>query len=289
MSKVFIIAEIGVNHNGSKDIAKKMIDLAAESGVDAVKFQTGIPELVMSRYAQKAKYQLENTRNNGEGQLEMVKKLELPIDAYKEFKIYAEQRGLRFMSTPFDLKSVQYLDSIGMETWKIPSGEITNLPYLIAVGRIKKPIILSTGMSTLQEIQEAVRILKKEGCSDIFLLHCNTQYPTPYEDVNLRAMDTIQKATGLPVGYSDHTLGIEVPVAAVAMGAVIIEKHFTLDRTLSGPDHKASLEPAELKAMVRAIRNIEIALGDGVKRVTPSECENMEIARKRIIASRWIR
>jgi len=289
VSKVFIIAEIGVNHNGSKDIAKKMIDLAAESGVDAVKFQTGIPELVMSRYAQKAKYQLENTRNNGEGQLEMVKKLELPIDAYKEFKIYAEQRGLRFMSTPFDLKSVQYLDSIGMETWKIPSGEITNLPYLIAVGRIKKPIILSTGMSTLQEIQEAVRILKKEGCSDIFLLHCNTQYPTPYEDVNLRAMDTIQKATGLPVGYSDHTLGIEVPVAAVAMGAVIIEKHFTLDRTLSGPDHKASLEPAELKAMVRAIRNIEIALGDGVKRVTPSECENMEIARKSIIASRWIR
>ena len=287
--KVLIIAEVGVNHNGSIEMAKRMIELAADAGADVVKFQTGIPELVMSRHAKKAQYQVENTGNEDEGQLGMVKKLELPLSAYVDFKRYAEHCGIEFMSAPFDLQSVRLLDDIGIGRWKIPSGEITNLPYLIKIAQTQKPVILSTGMSTINEIQDAVQILRENRCSDISLLHCNTQYPTPYEDVNLNAMKAIYEATGLPVGYSDHTVGCEVPIAAVAMGAHIIEKHFTLDRTLSGPDHKASIEPDELKDMVSKIRHIEIALGDGQKRVTSSERSNIEVARKSIVAFRSIR
>ena len=283
MSHTFIIAEVGVNHNGSVDIAKKMIDTAKACGVDAVKFQTFVSENLVSRFAEKAEYQKETTGKD-ESQLAMIKKLELSYDDFRDLKSYAESMGLEFMSTPFDHESIDFLAELGMDIFKIPSGEITNLPYLMRIAKLKRRVILSTGMSTLQEIKEAIAILKKYGTDDITLLHCNTAYPTPYGDVNLNAMKTLRDSFGLPVGYSDHTKGIEVPIAAAALGAVVIEKHFTLDRNMEGPDHKASLEPDELKQMVTSIRNIEDALGSYEKRLTESEAVNRDVVRKSIVA-----
>ena len=288
MKKVFIIAEVGVNHNGDIQMAKQLIDVAAESKADAVKFQTFISEKCIVKGASKAKYQEETTGNN-EDQLDMVKRLELPYDSFAELKEYCDKKHIIFMSTPFELESAHFLYELGLETFKIPSGEITNYPLLKKIGQFRKKVIMSTGMSTIDEIQRAITVLNSEGTTDVSLLHCNTQYPTPMEDVNLRAMLTLRKEFGVPVGYSDHTQGIEVPIAAVAMGAEIIEKHFTLDKNLPGPDHKASLEPDELVCMVTGIRNIEKALGNYEKRVTDSERDNMEIARKSIVASKTIK
>ncbi|MFH1581695.1 MAG: N-acetylneuraminate synthase [Pseudomonadota bacterium] len=284
--KVFIIAEAGVNHNGDLGNAIKMIDIAAEAGVDAVKFQTYIPEKVMSKYAPKAEYQKQLT-NPDESQLDMARKLRLTEEDHKELLGYCGQKQVMFLSSPFDLESIDLLDRLGLKTFKIPSGEITNLPYLRKVAALKKKVILSTGMADLGEIKAALDLLVQGGTarSEITVLHCNTEYPTPYEDVNLRAMLTMRERLGVKVGYSDHTLGIEVAIAAVALGASVIEKHFTLDKCMSGPDHKASLEPAELRAMVKAIRNIERAMGDGVKKASLSEKRNKSIARKSIIAS----
>ena len=285
MNKVFIIAEAGVNHNGDINLAKKLIDVAVEAKVDAVKFQTFKTELCVSKNAQKASYQKETTDTN-ESQFEMIKKLELDENTHKELIAYCKQKNITFLSTPFDSDSIKLLDELGLSTFKIPSGEITNLPYLRQIGGLNKKIILSTGMANLGEVEAAIEVLVKSGTKreNISLLHANTQYPTPMEDVNLKAMITLKNAFGLEVGYSDHTLGIEVDIAAVAMGAKIIEKHFTLDKSLPGPDHKASLEPDELTAMVRAIRNIELALGDGLKHFSKSESENIKIARKSIVA-----
>lgn len=280
---VCIIAEIGVNHNGDVALARKMIEIAKTSGVDVVKFQTFKPELVMSCYAPKAQYQLENTGKT-ESQLDMVRKLQLSFEEFNDIANYCKQIGIQFASTPFDLESIHFLDTLEMPFWKIPSGEITNLPYLLEIGKTKKPVVLSTGMCSLDEIETAINILKKSGTTEITLLHCNTAYPTPYEDVNLNAMQTLKDAFNLPIGYSDHTPGIEVPIAAVAKGAVVIEKHFTLDKNMEGPDHKASLEPDELKQMVTAIRNIENALGSAEKEPTESEIVNRDIARKSIVA-----
>lgn len=281
--KVWIIAEAGVNHNGSLENARKLIDAAKAAGADAVKFQTFVPELVISKHAKKASYQEKNT-GNSESQLDMVRKLQLNLEDHKQLMAHCEKAGIEFLSTPFDLQSIDTLHELGLNTIKIPSGEITNIPYLRKIGKFNKQIILSTGMCYLGEIEKAISILEVSGTSreNIALLHCNTEYPTPMEDVNLEAMVTMRKAFDLETGYSDHTLGIEVPIAAVAMGASIIEKHFTLDKTMEGPDHKASLEPQELKAMVTAIRNIEQALGDGIKRPSPSESKNIAIARKSI-------
>ena len=286
--KTLIIAEAGENHNGSLDLAYKLIDKAIEAGVDIVKFQTGKPELVTSKYSDMAEYQKENIGVD-ESQLEMLKKIMLPFDAFKKLKDYCDEKGIEFLSTPFDLVSVDLLHSIGMKKWKIPSGEITNLPYLIKIANLHEPIILSTGMCELEEVKEAVKVLKDNGAGEITLLHCTTEYPAPYEDVNLKAMLTMKEETGLNIGYSDHTKGIEIPVAAVAMGATVIEKHFTLDRNMEGPDHKASLEPDELKQMVISIRNVEKAIGNGNKTVSSSEAKNIEIARKSIIAKRAIK
>ncbi len=285
----FVIAEAGVNHNGSIEIAKKLIDVASQAGADAVKFQTFKAKNLVSKNAQKANYQKETT-DEDESQYEMIKKLELDVDTHKELMRYCDEKEIIFLSTPFDLESIEILDELGLEIFKIPSGEITNLPYLRAIGRLKKRVILSTGMADLGEIEDALDLLVDSGTKreDITVLHANTMYPTPTEDVNLRAMQTIASAFGVEVGYSDHTLGIEVPIAAVAMGARVIEKHFTLDRDMEGPDHKASLEPDELKAMVSGIRNIEKALGNGIKKPTPSEKPNIEVARKSIVASRDI-
>ncbi len=287
--KVLIIAEAGVNHNGDIKLAKQMIDAAADAGADFIKFQTFTGEKVISKYAPKAEYQLNNTNKN-ESQLEMVKKLELNRDEHIELFDYCRNKNINFLSTPFDLDSIDLLVDLGLETIKIPSGEITNLPYLRKIGTLKKQLILSTGMSMLGEIEKAIEIITNYGTprENIILLHCTTEYPTPYVDVNLKAMATMQVAFGLPVGYSDHTLGIEVPIAAVALGACVIEKHFTLDKNMEGPDHKASLEPDELKQMVLAIRNIEKALGDGIKKPSSSEIKNIAIARKSIVASRNI-
>lgn len=287
-SHVFIIAEAGVNHNGDLDTAKKLIDAAAEAGADAVKFQTFIPENTVSRYADKAEYQKDVT-DKTESQLEMLKKLMLRKEYHLILRDYAKEKGIQFISTPFDIESIEFLEKLDLPFYKIPSGEITNLPYLEKIGKTGKPVILSTGMSTIKEIELAVGILEKNGCPKISLLHCNTQYPTPYEDVNLRVMKTLRDSLQLEVGYSDHTLGIEVPIAAVAMGAFIIEKHFTLDRNMDGPDHKASLEPEELKCMVTAIRNIEKALGDSHKQVTNSESSNRSLVRKSIVAKKKIK
>lgn len=284
MAKTFIIAEAGVNHNGDILLAKKMIDTASEAGADAVKFQTFQVEKLVSKEAKKAQYQLENTGNT-ETQYEMLKKLELDKETHVELMKYAEDKNIMFLSTPFDIDSIKLLMELGIEIIKIPSGEITNLPYLREVAKYKKKVILSTGMSNMQEVKDAVEILRKYGTEDITLLHCNTQYPTPMEDVNLRAMATMEKELGLPVGYSDHTKSIEVPIAAVAMGAVVIEKHFTLDKEMDGPDHKASLEPDELMAMVQSIRNIEKALGTGDKHISESEKDNISIVRKSIVAA----
>ena len=281
--KTLIIAEAGVNHNGSFDIAKQLVDKAVEAGADIVKFQTCKAENVISRYADKAEYQ-KVTTGEADSQLEMVRKLMLTYEEYGKLKEYCEEKGITFLSTAFDIPSVDYLHSIGMRLWKIPSGEITNLPLLLKIASLHEPIIMSTGMSKLSEVADAVKVLKENGAGEISLLHCTTEYPAPYEDVNLKAIRTIKKAFSLPVGYSDHTKGIEIPVAAVASGAVIIEKHFTLDRNMEGPDHKASIEPDELKQMVNMIRHVEVAIGDGVKRVTASEEKNKDIARKSIIA-----
>ena len=286
MKKTIIIAEAGVNHNGDIKIAKALIDAAAYSGADYVKFQTFVPENVISKFAVKAEYQKANTGQD-ESQLEMVKKLYLSPDQHVELINYCGTKKIKFLSTPFDLDSIDLLVRLGIKIGKIPSGEITNLPYLIKMAHSFEEIILSTGMSYLNEISEAVDILVKNGVekSKITILHCNTEYPTPFKDVNLLAMNTIGKEMSVNIGYSDHTLGIEVPIAAVALGATIIEKHFTLDKTLPGPDHKASLDPEELKSMVLAIRNIDLALGSAMKLVTESESKNIVIARKSIVAS----
>ena len=285
-----IIAEAGVNHNGSIDTAKKMIDLAAEAGVDFVKFQTFNTEALVTRTAEKAEYQKGSTSEEG-SQFNMLKKLELDRAAHEKLIQYCELKGTRFLSTAFDHDSIDLLAELNIPFFKIPSGEITNLPYLTHLGSMGKPIVISTGMSTLEEVQAAMNVLLDAGVKkdNLTILHCNTEYPTPLEDVNLQAMLTIQDELGVAVGYSDHTLGIEIPIAAVALGAVIIEKHFTLDRTLPGPDHSASLEPHELTSMVSAIRNIEKAMGDGVKKPSPSEIKNIPIARKSIVAKKRIK
>lgn len=288
--RTFIIAEAGVNHNGRIDLAKRMIDAAVQANADAIKFQTFAPEKIVSKQAPKAEYQ-KKTTDRKESQLEMLKKLALDVDAHRELVGYCKKRGIIFLSTPFDLESIDLLNNLGLEIFKIPSGEITNLPYLRKIGSLKKKIIMSTGMADMKEIGKAMQILIEAGASkrNITLLHCNTEYPTPFKDVNLLAMITMQNTLGVRVGYSDHTLGIEMPVAAVALGAKLIEKHFTLDREMEGPDHKASLEPQELEAMVTAIRNVEIALGNGTKKPSSSEVKNRAIARKSIVASREIK
>lgn len=285
---VYIIAEAGVNHNGSLELAKKLVDAAAEAGADAVKFQTFVPENLVSRYAEKADYQ-KATTDKAESQIDMLRKVVLKKEWHQVLIGYAEAKGIQFISTPFDLESIDFLATLDLPLYKIPSGEITNLPYLEKIGKLGKPVILSTGMSDMDEVRTAVGILKKNGCPKVSVLHCNTQYPTPFEDVNLAVMNSLREELDLEIGYSDHTLGIEVPIAAVAMGATIIEKHFTLDKTMEGPDHKASLEPDELIAMVRSIRNIEKAIGNGDKRVTESEQGNKGIVRKSIVAKRDIK
>lgn len=284
MKKVFVIAEAGVNHNGSYELAKKLVDVAVEAEADAVKFQTFISEKCICKNASKAVYQKEAT-NIDESQLEMVKKLELSFEEFHNLKKYCDSKNIMFLSTPFDNYSIEFLDSMGISIFKIPSGEITNYPYLKKVGLLKKKVILSTGMSTLQEIRNAVKVLRDTGTSDISILHCNTEYPTPIEDVNLNVINTLKEEFKLNVGYSDHTLGIEIPIAAAAIGADVIEKHFTLNRNMQGPDHKASLEPEELKNMIKSIRNIEKAMGSGKKEVSKSEAKNLNIARKSIVAN----
>lgn len=288
MDKVLIIAEAGVNYNGSLELAMRMVDAAKQAGADIVKFQTAQPEEVISRHAKKAAYQ-EAATGAGGGQLEMVRGLLLKQEEFAPLKRYCEGCGIGFLSTPFDIGSVQFLDRLGCSMWKVPSGEITDYPYLVAVARTGKPVILSTGMSSMDEVDAAVALLRAQGAGEVSLLHCNTQYPTPFEDVNLRAMLAMRERFHTTVGYSDHTMGIEVAVAAAAMGARIIEKHFTLDRGMEGPDQKASLETGELGAMVAAIRHIEQALGDGIKRPTASERGNIAAARKSIVARRGIK
>lgn len=284
MPKVLIIAEAGVNHNGSMDNARKLIDVAVEAGVDIVKFQSFKADKIASKNATKASYQQETT-DKKESQLEMLKKLELSEADHDTLLNYCNEKGITFLSTPFDNESITLLHSKGITIGKIPSGEITNLPYLRQMAQTFPQIILSTGMCTMQEVRDAYHLLVNAGTSpaNITILHCNTEYPTPMQDVNLTAMNAIGRDLNVPIGYSDHTLGIEIPIAAVALGATVIEKHFTLDRTMEGPDHRASLEPDELKAMVKAIRNIELAMtGSGIKEPSASEARNMSIARKSI-------
>ncbi len=291
MFKVIIIAEAGVNHNGDMNLAKQLIDAAVEAGVDYVKFQTFKSENLVSKEAKKAEYQIENTQNASENQLQMLKKLELSHAQHEELISYSKQKNISFFSTAFDLDSLHYLKELGLKMVKIPSGEITNLPYLRSAASLFKEVILSTGMSTMDETADALDVFLQAGISkeNITILHCNTEYPTPMQDVNLMAMLSIKKRFGVKIGYSDHTLGIEVPISAVALGAQMIEKHFTLDRSLPGPDQLASLEPEELKAMVNAIRNIELAIsGTGIKEPSDSEMKNMAIARKSIVAKKLI-
>jgi N,N'-diacetyllegionaminate synthase len=288
--RTLIIAEAGVNHNGDMELAKQLIDVAAEAGADFVKFQTFNANRQVTHTAKKADYQTKNTDGN-ESQHEMLRRLELTPAMHNELIAHCALRNIVFLSTGFDIESVDLLVSLGQNLFKIPSGEITNLPYMRHIGQLGKPVILSTGMATLGDIEAAIEVLEQAGTSraNLTLLHCTTEYPTPMAEVNLRAMQSIHRAFGVAVGYSDHTQGIEVAIAAVALGATVIEKHFTLDRNSPGPDHKASLEPAELKAMVTAIRNIEIALGDGIKRLTPSEAKNKPVARKSLVASKAIK
>ena len=285
---VFIIAEAGVNHNGRLDLAKKLVDTAKEAGADCVKFQTFISKNIVSKNAVKAEYQKQQTLAE-ETQYDMLKKLELSFCEFMELNEYCKNKDIEFMSTVFDFDSIDFLHSLGMDIWKIPSGDITNLPYLMKIARLNKPVILSTGMSTMNDIRNAINALKENGAGELTVLHCTTEYPAPFHDVNLKAMLTIKEVFGLQVGYSDHTKGIEVPIAAVALGATVIEKHFTLDRNMEGPDHKASLEPDELKAMVDSIRHIESALGNGMKQPTESEKKNMDVARKSILAKKGIK
>lgn len=291
MERVIIIAEAGVNHNGSIQLAKKLIDAAAEAGVDYVKFQTFCTENLVSKNAQKAEYQQKNIGSPDSSQFDMLKKLEFSKDQHYELINYCKEKGVHFFSTAFDLESVDLLSSFKLGLWKVPSGEITNYPYLKLIAQKHEPVIISTGMCTMIEIESAISVFLKFGLKkeQITILHCNTEYPTPMVDVNLNAMKTIAEKFGVKVGYSDHTQGIEVPIAAVALGACIIEKHLTLDRNMEGPDHKASLEPHELLALVRAIRNVEKALGSDDKIVSPSEQKNLIVARKSIIASRSIK
>ena len=287
---VFIIAEAGVNHNGSIDLAKKLIDVASSAGVDAVKFQTFKAANIATKKTQKAIYQKKST-NKKLSHFDMLKKLELSIEMHKELILYCRSKKIIFLSSPFDHESIELLDDLGLKIFKIPSGEITNLPYLRHVGRLNKKIILSTGMSNMDEVKNALDILIDSGTKkdNITVLHANTEYPTPIEDVNLKAMVTIGSTFNVNYGYSDHTSGIEVDIAAVAMGATCIEKHFTLDNNMKGPDHKASLEPYELKAMVKAIRNIEVALGNGIKKPSKSELSNLRVVRKSIVAKTAIK
>lgn len=289
MGKTVIIAEAGVNHNGSMELAKQLIDKAVEAKVDYIKFQTFKAETLVNKVALQADYQKKNLGKE-ESQLQMLKKLEISFEDFKILNEYCKERGIKFLSTPFDFESIYFLASLGMDYMKVPSGEITNLPYLRKIAQTGLPVIMSTGMCRLGDIEAAMNVLYTNGLSadDVTLLHCNTEYPTPMVDVNLRAMETLRSAFGTKVGYSDHTKGIEVPIAAVAMGATVIEKHFTLDRTLPGPDHVASLEPNELKAMVEAIRNIEMAIGTSVKTISSSEEKNISVARKSIVASKPI-
>lgn len=288
MSKVTVIAEAGVNHNGDLKLAKELARIAKESGADIVKFQTAKLESVVSKYAPMAEYQKVNTGKT-QSQIDMLKKLLLSYENFRELSHYCEEIGIQFLSTPFDIESIEFLSSLGCNLWKIPSGEITNLPYLEQVGKKHQPIILSTGMSSLNEVRAAMDVLNCCDAGKITLLHCTTEYPAPFDAVNLKAMLTLKDEFDVDVGYSDHTLGIEVSIAAVALGATVIEKHFTLDRNMEGPDHKASLEPTELKAMVSAIRNIELAMGNGEKIPSTSEIPNIAVARKSIIAKCPIR
>lgn len=291
MEKVVIIAEAGVNHNGDINLAKQLIDVAVDAGVDYVKFQTFKSENLVSKSAKKAEYQIQNTQNVNENQLQMLKNLELSHEQHVELISYCKQKNISFFSTAFDLESLVYLKELGLKMVKIPSGEITNLPYLRKAATLFTEVIISSGMSTLQDIHNALKVFIEAGIpkNKISILHCNTEYPTPMQDVNLHAMLTIQKEFDVTIGYSDHTLGIEVPVAAVALGAKVIEKHFTLDRNLPGPDQLASLEPMELKAMAQAIRNIELAIsGNGIKEPSESEKKNIEIARKSVVAKTTI-
>ena len=286
--KIFIIAEAGVNHNGRVDLAYKLVDVAKEAGADAIKFQTFKAEKVVSSKAPKAEYQKKATSSD-ESQLEMIKKLELSFEDFVKLKKYCDKKGIMFLSTPFDHQSIDFLYNL-IDIYKIPSGEIINYPYLKHIAAKNKPMIMSTGMTNLGEVEEAINTIRTVNSeAKISLLHCTTNYPAPYEEVNLKAMQTLTAAFKLPVGYSDHTLGIEVPIAAAALGARIIEKHFTLDKKLLGPDHKASLKPGELKEMIKAIRNIEKALGDGIKKPNKSEIEIIKVARRSLIATRDIR
>ncbi len=284
---VLIIAEAGVNHNGDVRIAKELVDAAKSAGADVVKFQTFVADDVVSYYAPKAHYQLAST-DTRESHLEMLRKLELSFSDFVELSEYCAKKEIEFLSTAHDFDSIDFLYRLNMKRWKIASGDVTNLPYLVKIARFQQPVILSTGMSTMQEVETAVSTLRQYGANEICLLHCTTEYPAPYEEVNLRAMDTLRHTFNVPVGYSDHTRGIEVAIAAVALGAVVIEKHFTLDRRMIGPDHKASLEPPELEGMITAVRNIEIAMGDGTKQPTESELKNVMAARKSIVAKRRI-
>jgi N,N'-diacetyllegionaminate synthase len=290
MKKTIVIAEAGVNHNGSVQLAKRLIDAAAAAGADYVKFQTFDAGKLSSERAKKADYQIK-TANDNESQREMLEKLMLSAENHHELIDYCRSKKIKFLSAAFDLESVEFLSTLDLDFWKIPSGEITNYPYLKKIAQTHKPVVLSSGMSTLEDIRNALNILAQNGVKkdEITVLHCNTEYPTPFEDVNLRAMTYIAKELCVKTGYSDHTSGIEIPIAAAALGATVIEKHFTLDRSMEGPDHKASLEPDELKAMVRAIRNVETALGVENKTVTESERKNMTIARKSIVAAVDIR
>ncbi len=285
MPNVFIIAEAGVNHNGSLELALRLVDAAKASGADAVKFQTFRADLLATRSAHKAPYQ-ERTTAEVESQFEMLERLQLDAAAHRRLIDHCRQVGIQFLSSPFDVQSADLLATMDVPLYKVPSGEITNLPFLEHLARKGRPLILSTGMSTLGEVEEAVHVLQDAGATQLTLLHCVTEYPAPYAEVNLRAMQTLKLAFGLPVGYSDHTLGIEIAVAAVALGAEVIEKHFTLDRSLPGPDHSASLEPDELRAMVAAIRHVEAALGTGIKNPAPCELPNLSVARKSVVAAR---
>ncbi len=280
---ICIIAEAGVNHNGNLELAKKMALAAKNAGADIVKYQTAVPELVVSKFAQKAQYQKQTT-DEQESQLEMVRKIHFDFESHRELQQYCNEIGIAYLSSAFDNESIDFLASLNMAVWKIPSGEITNLPYLEKIGKLKKPVILSTGMSTMSEIDDAINILESAGSEQITLLHCNTEYPTPYEDANLLAMRDMSEYFGCPVGYSDHTPGFEADIAAVALGAVIIEKHFTLDKNMQGPDHKASLDVNELEQMIKSVRNTELAMGNYKKQVTKSEEKNKPIARKSIVA-----
>ena len=284
---VTIIAEAGVNHNGSLEMAKEMARVAKACGADIVKYQTAVPELVVSKFAEKAEYQKQTT-DAAESQLEMIRKLHFSFEAHRELKEYCDSIGIQYLSAAFDIPSVRFLGTLNLPLLKIPSGEITNLPYLEEVAKLHTPVLLSTGMSNLNEITDALAVLDEGGCPEATVLHCNTQYPTPYEDANLTAMLELFEQFGLPVGLSDHTPGWECDVAATVLGAQVIEKHFTLDKTLPGPDQQASLDPTEFAAMVQAVRHVEAALGDGHKHLTASEAPNKAIARKSIVAARPI-